>query len=302
MKGIKRIGVIGGSGLYEMEGLENIQEIEVSTPFGTPSDKIVKGTIKGKGEDIEIFFLPRHGRGHRILPSEINSRANIYAFKKLGVKALITVGAVGSMKENIVPGDIVIIEQFIDRTKSIRKHTFFGEGVVAHVSVADPVCPVMTKLLRKAGEGKGQGKWTVHPTGTYINMEGPQFSTRAESNFYRMLGVDVVGMTACPEYKLAREAEIHYSLIALSTDYDCWKTDEAHVTTDAVVAIMKSNVSKAKAIIRDVVPMIAAEWDSLTDCPCEHALKHAVQTDPSHIPAEAYSRLELLMSKYIKRG
>lgn len=298
MKDIKRIGVIGGSGLYEMEGLENVQELEVTTPFGAPSDKFIKGTLKGKDEAVELFFLPRHGKGHRILPSEINSRANIYALKKLGVKALVTVGAVGSMREHIAPGDIVIIDQFLDRTKSIREHTFFGNGIVAHVSVADPVCPIMTKILRKAAEGKGK----IHNTGTYITMEGPQFSTRAESNFYRMIGVDVIGMTACPEYKLAREAEIHYASIALSTDYDCWKVDEAHVTVDTVVATMKSNVTKAKSIIRDMVPMLASEWDALKDCPCEHALENAIQTDPAHISKEAYSRLELFLGKYNKRG
>ncbi len=298
MKELKRIGIIGGSGLYEMEGLENIQELELSTPFGAPSDKIVKGTLKVKEELVELFFLPRHGKGHRILPSEINTRANIYALKKLGVKALVTISAVGSMREHIAPGDVVIVDQFIDRTKSIRKHTFFGEGIVAHVSVADPVCPLLSKIVRKAAEGKGK----IHNTGTYITMEGPQFSTRAESNFYRMIGVDVIGMTACPEYKLAREAEIHYAAIALSTDYDCWKVDEAHVTVDAVVATMKSNIIKAKAIIRDMVPMLTAEWDQLLTCPCENALENAIQTDPAAISKEAYAKLELFLGKYNKRG
>jgi len=298
MKEIKRIGIIGGSGLYEMEGLENIQELEVSTPYGAPSDKFVKGTIKVKEEVVELYFLPRHGRGHKILPSEINFRANIYALKKLGVKALVTVSAVGSMKEDIAPGDIVLVDQFIDRTKSLRGNSFFGEGVVAHVSIADPVCPVIAKVLKKASSGKG----VIHNTGTYITIEGPQFSTRAESNFYRQMGVDVIGMTACPEYRLAREAEIHFAAIALSTDYDCWKTDEAHVTVDVVVERMKNNVNKAKSIIRDMVPMLAAEWSSLTNCPCEHALDKAVQTDPTKISQEAYSRLELFIGKYIKRG
>ena len=298
MKETKRIGIIGGSGLYEMDGLENIQEIEVSTPFGTPSDKFVKGTLKGEKGDVELYFLPRHGRGHRISPSEINSRANIYALKKLGVKALISVSAVGSMKKEIAPGDIVLVDQFIDRTKSIREHTFFGDGVVGHVPLGSPVCPILSKLLKKASEGKGK----IHNSGTYITIEGPQFSTKAESNFYRMLGVDVIGMTACPEYKLAREAEIHFGVIALSTDYDCWKEDEAHVTVEAVVAIMKSNVNKAKAIISDLVPLLSAEWGALSDCSCEHALNYAVMTDPKTIPAETYSKLELLLGKYIKRG
>jgi 5'-methylthioadenosine phosphorylase len=298
MKEIKRIGIIGGSGLYEMEGLENIQELKVTTPFGAPSDKLIKGTLKVKDEVVELFFLPRHGKGHRILPSEINTRANIYALKKLGVKALVTVSAVGSMKQEIAPGDIVIVDQFIDRTKSIREHTFFGDGIVGHVSVADPVCPILTKALKKAAEGKGK----IHHKGTYVTIEGPQFSTRAESNSYRQMGVDVIGMTACPEYKLAREAEIHFAVIALSTDYDCWKVDEAHVTVDDVIATMKSNVAKAKSIIHDLVPLLVTEWEKLTDCPCEHVLNGAVMTDPKTIPSETYSKLELLIGKYIKRS
>ncbi len=298
MKEAKRIGIIGGSGLYEMEGLENLQELEVSTPYGAPSDKFLKGTMKVKDEVVELYFLPRHGKGHKILPSDINFRANMYALKKLGVKTLITVSAVGSMKEDIAPGDIVLVDQFIDRTKSLRGNSFFGDGVVAHVSIADPVCPVLHKILKKASAGKG----VIHQKGTYITIEGPQFSTRAESNFYRQMGVDVIGMTACPEYRLAREAEIHYAAIALSTDYDCWKTDEAHVTVDVVVERMKNNVNKAKAIIKDAIPTIVAEWASITDCPCERALDKAVQTDPKTISQEAYSRMELFIGKYIKRG
>jgi 5'-methylthioadenosine phosphorylase len=202
------------------------------------------------------------------------------------------------MKQEIAPGDIVIVDQFIDRTKSLRAHSFFGDGVVAHVSVADPVCHILTKVLKKASDGKGK----IHHTGTYITIEGPQFSTRAESNSYRQMGVDVIGMTACPEYKLAREAEIHFAVIALSTDYDCWKVDEAHVTVDDVIKTMKNNVSKAKAIIHDMVPLLASEWNALTDCPCEHALAGAVMTDPKKIPSGTYSKLELLIEKYIKRG
>jgi len=298
MKETKRIGIIGGSGLYEMEGLENIQELEVSTPYGAPSDKLIKGTIKVKEETVELYFLPRHGRGHNILPSEVNFRANIYALKKLGVKALITVSAVGSMRQEIAPGDIVLVDQYIDRTKSLRGNSFFGEGVVAHVSLADPVCPTLMKMLKKASDGKGK----IHHKGTYITIEGPQFSTKAESNFYRQMGVDVIGMTACPEYRLAREAEIHFAAIALSTDYDCWKVDEAHVTADAVVAIMKNNVSKAKAILKDLIPILTTEWSLLAECPCEHALDKSIQTDPKHISKEAFSRMELFIGKYIKRG
>jgi len=294
---VKRIGVIGGSGLYEIEGLSNIEEISVETPFGKPSDTYMKGVLHEKQGDVELIFLPRHGKGHRISPSEVNSRANIYGFKKLGVKVLLSVSAVGSMKQEIAPGDIVIIDQFIDRTKLDRGHTFFGDGVVAHVSVADPVCSIVHDILKVASKGKGK----IHNSGTYITMEGPQFSTRAESNVYRMLGVDVIGMTACPEYKLAREAEMHFGILALSTDYDCWKTDEAHVTVDAVMATMKSNVSKAKSIIKDAVPLIAAEWNKFTDCPCENALNNAIMTAHETIPKETYSKLELLIKKYIQR-
>ena len=294
---IKRIGVIGGSGLYEIEGLTNIEEISIETPFGKPSDKYVKGVLHEKHGDIELIFLPRHGKGHRISPSEVNSRANIYGFKQLGVKVLLSVSAVGSMKQEIAPGDIVIINQFVDRTKLGRGHTFFGDGVVAHVSVADPVCPIVHDILKSASKGKGK----IHNSGTYITMEGPQFSTRAESNVYRMLGVDVIGMTACPEYKLAREAEIHFGILALSTDYDCWKTDEAHVTVEAVMEIMRSNVSKAKAIIKESIPLIASEWNKFTDCPCENALNNAIMTAHETIPKETYSKLELLIKKYIQR-
>lgn len=297
MSSIKRVGVIGGSGLYDIEGLTNIEYIDIDTPFGKPSDTYVKGTIHEKGGDIELIFLPRHGKGHRISPSEVNSRANIYGFKELGVKILLSVSAVGSMKQEIAPGDIVLIDQFVDRTKLDRGHTFFGDGVVAHVSVADPVCPIVKEILKKASSGKGK----IHHSGTYITMEGPQFSTRAESKIYRMLGVDVIGMTACPEYKLAREAEIHFGIMALSTDYDCWKEDEAHVTVDGVIATMKSNVSKAKQIIKDAIPLIALEWNKFTDCPCEHALNNAIMTSHDKIPRETYSKLELLIKKYVER-
>jgi 5'-methylthioadenosine phosphorylase len=297
MSVVKRIGVIGGSGLYEIEGLTNIEEISIETPFGKPSDTYTKGVLHEKQGDVELIFLPRHGKGHRISPSEVNSRANIYGFKKLGVKVLLSVSAVGSMKQEIAPGDIVIIDQFIDRTKLDRGHTFFGDGVVAHVSVADPVCSIVRDILKVASKGKGK----IHHSGTYITMEGPQFSTRAESNVYRLLGVDVIGMTACPEYKLAIEAEMHFGILALSTDYDCWKTDEAHVTVDAVIETMRSNVSKAKAIIKDAVPLIASEWNKFMDCPCENALNNAIMTAHDTIPRETYSKLELLIKKYIQR-
>ena len=296
MSEIKKIGIIGGSGLYEIEGLHDIEEIKVETPFGNPSDSYVKGKVSVGKEEVEVYFLPRHARGHRISPSEINSKANIYGFKKLGVKVIISVSAVGSMKQEIAPGDIVFVDQFIDRTKLDRGHTFFGDGVVAHVSLAKPVCPVIGSILKKAGEGKGK----TYSGGTYICIEGPQFSTKAESNVYRGLGVDVIGMTACPEYKLAREAEMHFGIMALSTDYDCWKEDEAHVTVDAVIETMKNNVAKAKAIIKDAIPLIATQWNEINDCPCSSSLNNAIMTAPKTIPSETYSKLELLIGKYIK--
>jgi 5'-methylthioadenosine phosphorylase len=297
MPEIKKIGVIGGSGLYEMDGLHNIEELQVQTPFGDPSDKYLKGTIQAGKEELELYFLPRHGKGHRISPSEINSRANIYGFKKLGVKALLSVSAVGSLKQEIAPGDIVFIDQFIDRTKLDRGHTFFGNGVVGHVPLGHPVCPILNDLLKKAGQGKGR----TYAGGTYVCIEGPQFSTKAESNSYRALDIDVVGMTACPEYKLAREAELHFGIMALSTDYDCWKEDETHVTVDAVMQIMKNNVAKAKSIIKDVLPLIAENWGKMEECPCGFALNNAVMTAPEKIPHDTYSKLELLIGKYIQR-
>jgi len=298
MAELKRIGIIGGSGLYNIEGLDGIEEVKLETPFGAPSDSYIKGKIKDKAGDVELIFLPRHGVGHRISPSEINSRANIYGFKKLGAKILISVSAVGSMKENIAPGDLVLVNQFIDRTKLDRGHTFFGNGVVAHVPLGEPTCALLRDVLIRAGKGKGK----ITNGGTYIAMEGPQFSTKAESKFYRTMGVDVIGMTACPEYKLAREAEMHFAVIALSTDYDCWKENEAHVTVDAVMEIMKNNVSKAKAIIKDAVHILSAEWDKFADCSCEHSLNNAIMTDRTRIPKETYSKLELLIGKYIKRS
>lgn len=297
MSEIKKIGVIGGSGLYEMEGMHDIEEIKLETPFGNPSDSYIKGRINTGKEEVEVYFLPRHGRGHRISPSEINSRANIYGMKKLGVKVLLSVSAVGSMKQEIAPGDIVFVDQFIDRTKLDRGHTFFGDGVVAHVPLGHPVCPIVNSVLKKAGEGKGK----TYTGGTYITIEGPQFSTKAESNVYRQLGVDVIGMTACPEYKLAREAELHFGIMALSTDYDCWKEDEAHVTVEDVVRTMKSNVIKAKAIIKDALPIMAQRWSEFEDCPCGTALNNAIMTSHDKIPHDTFSKLELLIGKHIKR-
>ncbi|MBE9536600.1 MAG: S-methyl-5'-thioadenosine phosphorylase [Proteobacteria bacterium] len=284
---LKTVGVIGGSGLYEMDELEDVREVELDTPFGKPSDTYITGRLG----DVNMVFLPRHGRGHRILPSELNFRANIHGMKQLGVERIISVSAVGSMKEEIEPGHIVIPDQFIDRTKS-RISTFFGSGVVGHVSFADPVCSDLSKVVYDAAQTVGA---TTHFGGTYICIEGPQFSTRAESKLYRSWGVDVIGMTNVPESKLAREAEICYATIALSTDYDCWHEEEEDVTVEAVLEIIRKNVATAKAIIRESVAKIGDK----RDCPCESALEYAVMTDKSKIPADTKKDLELILGKYL---
>jgi 5'-methylthioadenosine phosphorylase len=285
----RTIGIIGGSGLYQMEGLTGVDEVHVDTPFGKPSDAIIMGTLG----DLRLAFLPRHGRGHRLTPTEIPFRANLYALKKLGCEWVISVSAVGSMKEHIHPGDVVIVDQFIDRTKH-RASTFFGDGCVAHISFADPICGHLARTVAEAAESTGAVK--VHKGGTYICMEGPQFSTRAESNVYRSWGVDVIGMTNVPEAKLAREAELCYATIALATDYDCWHQDEAPVSVEAVIAILQKNVENAKEIIRAAAPRIAAE----RTCGCKDALRYAVMTDPAKIPAETRARLALFLDKYYR--
>jgi len=287
----KRVGVIGGSGLYEIKGLEEVREVRVDTPFGEPSDAYILGTLAG----VPMAFLPRHGRGHRLLPSELNYRANIYGMKKLGIEWIISVSAVGSMRENIRPGDILIPNQFFDRT-SKRISTFFGNGIVAHVAFADPVCPRLSSILFAAGKEQGA---SVHMGGTYICMEGPQFSTRAESNIYRIWGVDVIGMTNIPEAKLAREAEICYATMALVTDYDCWHEHEEDVTIDAVIAIMNKNTQLAQQIIQGAVKKIS----ETRDCICATALKGAILTPPEYISAQAKRDLDLIIAKYMtKKG
>lgn len=282
------IGVIGGSGLYEMEGLTNIKRVRITTPFGKPSDEYLIGTLFGK----RVAFLPRHGRGHRVMPTDINYRANIYGMKKLGIERIISVSAVGSMKEEIRPGDIVIPDQFYDHTKH-RRSTFFGNGVVAHVGMADPVCADLCKVLVDAG---GRAGAKVHAGGTYICMEGPQFSTRAESLTYRKWGVDVIGMTNATEAKLAREAEICYSTIALATDYDCWHHSEEAVTVEAVLEVMKHNIETSKAIIKQAVQMLSAE----RSCGCGTSLQYAIMTPAKLIPAKTKKDLALIIGKYLK--
>ncbi len=287
---MKVVGVIGGSGLYEMEGLADVRSVAVSTPFGEPSDEYITGMLG----DVKMIFLPRHGRGHRLLPSEVNYRANIYGMKKLGAEWVISVSAVGSMKEEIKPGHIVMVDQFFDRTRG-RASSFYGNGVVGHVEFADPVCADLVGVLHRSAIESGA---TVHKGGTYICIEGPQFSTRAESMIYRSWGVDVIGMTNLPEARLAREAELCYSTVALSTDYDCWHTTEESVTVEAIIATLKANVAMAKEIIRKAVPAIAAE----RGCKCASALKYATITDPKAIPDKAREELDLLIGKYLSPG
>ena len=285
------IGVIGGSGLYEIEGLNDVRDVKLETPFGTPSDSYVTGILGGA----KMVFLPRHGRGHRILPSEVNYRANIYGMKALGVEHIISVSAVGSMKEEIVPGHIVIPDQFFDRTQGKRASTFFGDGVVGHVQFADPVCPDLSPLLADAARDVGA---TVHQGGTYICIEGPNFSTRAESNIYRSWGVDIIGMTNIPEARLAREAEICYGTVALATDYDCWHEGHDDVSVEAVIAIIQQNVATARNIIKAATELITQQRQQRT-CLCAEALKFAIMTDKSLIPNETRRSLEPIIGKYL---
>ena len=281
------IGIIGGSGLYGMEGLTDVHEIAVDTPFGAPSDPFVLGTLEGR----KVAFLARHGKGHRILPSELNFRANIYAMKSLGVTSILSVSAVGSLKEEHKPTDFVIPDQFIDRTFA-RASTFFGEGVVGHVGFGDPVCPIVVDTFVKACAEVGVvGK----KGGTYVCMEGPQFSTRAESNLYRTWGADVIGMTNLQEAKLAREAEISYATLAMVTDYDCWREGHDDVTVDQVIAVMHQNSGNAQKVVKAAVRMMPTD---LSASPAQSAAKFAIMTDKSVIPAKTKNTLDLLFGRY----
>jgi len=282
------IGVIGGSGLYQMEGLEEIERRQVPTPFGLPSDDIVIGKLEGK----KVAFLPRHKRGHSIMPGEVNSRANIYALKSLGVERIIGVSAVGSLREEIKPLSIVIPDQLFDRTKATRQHTFFGDGAVGHISFADPYCPQLSKLLFDVGKELG---YSIRQGGIYICIEGPQFSTRAESNIYRQWGCDIIGMTNLPEAKLAREAEICYATIALVTDYDVWHESAEDVTIEMVINNLMKNVEHAKQIIKKVVSQI----QDTRQCICATALKNGIITKPEFIPQNTKDRLKLLIEEYL---
>jgi 5'-methylthioadenosine phosphorylase len=285
--GSSKIGVIGGSGLYSMAGLENVTEVHVETPFGPPSDAYILGTLHGQ----DMVFLPRHGRGHRLPPSALNFRANIYGLKSLGVEWVISVSAVGSMRETIHPGELVIPDQFFDRTGT-RVSTFFDRDLVVHVAFADPVCGVVAQVLHQAATAAGA---TVHFGGTYLCIEGPQFSTRAESRIYRQWGVDVIGMTNLPEARLAREAELCYATLALVTDYDCWHDSAEDVDIASILAILQRNVTLAQEIIGGAVPHLRGE----RTCPCSRALKQAIITAPDAIPAAARERVGLFIQPYI---
>jgi len=282
-----KIGVIGGTGLYEIEGLTDIREVKPKTPFGEPSGSIVIGTLEGT----DVAFLPRHGRGHFVSPTEIPARANIYALKSLGVEWIISVSAVGSLKESIHPLDLVIPDQLIDRTSN-RNSSFFTGGIVAHVGFARPFCPCLSDILYKAALEEGA---KVHPEGTYIIMEGPLFSTKAESNLYRSWGASIIGMTALPEAKLAREAEICYATVGCVTDYDVWHETEEEVTVDIAISNLKLTADISKRIIRKAVGRIPDR----RDCQCASALKNAILTDPALISPKAKKDLSLLIRKYI---
>ncbi len=294
-----KLGILGGSGLYELEGLSNVREVVLETPFGKPSDAYIHGLLNGT----EVYFLPRHARGHRILPSEINHKANIWGFKKLGVEQVLSVSAVGSLKEGLRPRDIVLPSQYFDRTKGALGHTFFGNGIVGHVSFGDPACEVLRKVVEgTAGEAVKELGLTdsvrVVSGGTYVNMEGPAFSTRAESNVYRQLGFDIIGMTSLPEAKLCREAELCYQAMAMVTDYDCWRVSEEEVSVEMIIATLQANVSLAKEVIR----RLAGRLPATRQCACPHALKTAIMTDLKLVPGATLEALDPLIGKYRRNG
>lgn len=289
------LGVVGGSGLYEIEGLQEIEQVELETPFGRPSDAYTVGLLpREAGPPVRAVFLPRHGRGHPILPSEINFRANIHGFKQLGVTHLLSVSAVGSLREDIAPGDVVVADQFIDRTTR-RVASFFGDGIVAHVQMGDPVDAGLSMRLIAAARAE---QARVHAGGTCVVIEGPAFSTRAESNLYRSWGADIIGMTAVPEAKLAREAEIAYALVATATDYDCWHQSEEEVTVEAVIAVLHKNIALSRRIIR---ALAAGLPEDTAELPYPQALTHAIITDPRKIPAATRERLDLIVGHLLPR-
>jgi 5'-methylthioadenosine phosphorylase len=285
-----KIGIIGGSGLYALAALEHAAWVDVETPWGSPSDQLLTGSVSG----VECVFLPRHGRGHRIGPSQLNFRANIDALKRLGVTDLLSISAVGSLREHVAPGDFVVADQFIDRTFA-REKSFFGEGLAAHVSIADPVCPRLAGHAAKAAENAGA---TVHRGGTYLAMEGPQFSTRAESHLYRQWGADIIGMTAMPEAKLAREAELPYALVAMVTDYDCWRENEAPVEVDAVIAQLGANAAKARATVEHFLAQLPAAREP---SPIDTVLDFALITDPVCRDPALLAKLDAVAGRVLNR-
>lgn len=286
-----KIGVIGGSGLYRMASMTDIEEVQISTPFGDPSDAITIGNVAG----VPMAFLPRHGRGHRISPTDIPVRANIWALKSLGVEWVISVSAVGSLREDIAPRHMVIPDQLFDRTRS-RVNSFFDRGLVVHCTFADPFCPTLSKLLLDSARALGDVQ--VHQGGTYVCMEGPLFSTKAESNVYRKLGMDLIGMTALPEAKLAREAELCYATVACVTDYDVWHESEEPVTVEMVLGHLTANVANAQRILQSVAQQIPSDRSQVS-CDCAHALASAIITDPAAIAPEVKEKYQLLVGKYI---
>ena len=291
----QRIGIIGGSGLYQIEGIQNLHQVRVDTPFGSPSDKLDIGELEGR----EVAFLARHGHGHRILPSEINYRANIWAMKSLGVERIISVSAVGSFRKEMKPTDIVLIDQFYDRTKGSRTATFFGNGLAAHIMFDHPVCDDLRRIIYESGQEVGEGD-RMHWGGTYLNMEGPAFSTKAESLLYKSWGMDVIGMTNLQEAKLAREAEICYAAMAMVTDYDCWIEDDPTqevVNVDMIVQTLKKNAAVARKIIGKVIAVIPQK----RDCECAHALSNAMMTRMELVPRETLENLEIIIGKYVKK-
>ncbi|MEE8360464.1 MAG: S-methyl-5'-thioadenosine phosphorylase [Candidatus Omnitrophota bacterium] len=283
-----KVGIIGGSGLYNIEGLESVKKIKVDTPFGEPSGMFITGTLDGK----EVVFLPRHDEGHTILPSELNYRANIYGMKKLGVDAIISISAVGSLKEELKPLDIVVIDQFVDRTNQARNTTFFGDGIVGHVAFAQPICPDLAKKLYDSG---CQLNVRMHNGGTYVNMEGPMFSTMAESNLYRSWGMDVIGMTNMPEARLSREAGICYATLAMVTDYDCWHQSEEEVTIEMIIKNLSKNADNARKIVKKVVAKITDK----KCCGCEDAARYAIVTRKDKIPQKKKRDLDIIIGKYL---
>ncbi len=282
-----QIGIIGGSGLYDLPGLEGKEELEVSTPFGSPSDAYVVGVLEGK----RVAFLSRHGRGHRLLPTELNFRANIYGFKKLGVQQILSASAVGSLREEHKPMDFVLPDQFLDRTRQ-RVSTFFGDGIVAHIGFADPVCSRLADFVERSARNIG---FPLKRGGTYVCMEGPAFSTRAESRLYRSWGMDLIGMTNLQEAKLSREAKICYVTIAMVTDYDCWHQDEEAVTVEMLIHYLNKNSENAKQLIAETVRVMPTE----ANCPCQHSLENAIITQRNSIPKAAAERLAAIVGKYL---